>query len=106
MKKIRGFNLVFLATGPRNVSRDSDVPGMKNVEAFRPKCRCRHSAYWLCTDDSRWLANQRIFGRGKSGINGRLRTGVVASPTNPLTRTYGPRSCISEARKNKDLDTS
>jgi hypothetical protein len=47
MEKLRGFNLVYLATGQRNASRDSDVPGMKKVEAFRPKCRCRHSAHWL-----------------------------------------------------------
>ena len=59
MEKLRGFNLVYLATGQRNASRDSDVPGMKNVEAFRPKCRCRHSAHWLCAGDSRWLTNQR-----------------------------------------------
>jgi hypothetical protein len=47
MEKLRGFNLVYLATGQRNASRDSDVPGMKKVEAFRPKCRCRHSAHLL-----------------------------------------------------------
>jgi hypothetical protein len=53
MEKLRGFNLVYLATAQRNASRDSDVPGMKNVGAFRPKCYCRRSTHWLTPGGSR-----------------------------------------------------
>jgi len=71
MKKIRDFNVVYLATGQRNASRDSGVPGMKKVEAFRPKCRCRHSTHWLTPGGPRISA---FLLRGR----GRLWTGVVA----------------------------
>jgi hypothetical protein len=81
MEKLRGFNLVYLAMGQRNASRDSDVPGMKKVEAFRPKCRCRHSAHWFARESAHFYC---VDGRGNvRDERGRLSTGGVVCPPNP-----------------------
>ena len=66
MEKLRGFNLVYLATAQRNASRDS-VPAMKcgGVQAEVP-LPPQHALV-----DSRWPANQRIFCAWMAGgING------------------------------------
>ena len=87
MEKLRGFNLVYLATAQRKASCDSDVPGMKNVEAFRPECRCCHSTHWLTPGGSRISA--------------------FFPPIQVIANSNGRRSCCSDARvKNETIPLS